>query len=176
MEKFLPRLEAKPIFFSRNGGFRVAQSILQIQREEMLRISVLAGCLAIAAAPAFAQSKATIQRLDDAWAAAFNKGDGAAVAVLYTPDATILPPGSNLVQGRKAIAAFWSQAARQLGDMTLKAVDVRPLSPTAAREIGLFTARTKGANPQQVDGKYVVVWRKLGGHWRLFTDIWNTNK
>lgn len=142
----------------------------------MLRITVLAGCLAIAAAPAFAQSKATIQQLDDAWAAAFNKGDGAAVAAMYTPDATVLPPGANLVQGRKAIAAFWSQAARQLGDMTLKAVDVRPLSPTAAREIGLFTGKTKDANPQQADGKYVVVWHKLGGHWRLFTDIWNANK
>jgi uncharacterized protein (TIGR02246 family) len=142
----------------------------------MSRITLLAGCIVLAAAPAFAQSKAVIQQLDDAWAAAFNQGNGAAVADLYTPDATVLPPGSNLVQGRKAIAAFWSKAADQLGDMSLKALNVRPLSPTAAREIGLFTAKTKGPNPQQVDGKYVVVWRKVGGHWRLFTDIWNTNK
>jgi uncharacterized protein (TIGR02246 family) len=142
----------------------------------MSRIALLAGVLVIAATPAFAQSRAMIQTLDDAWAAAFNKGEGAAVAAMYTPDATVLPPGSNMVHGRKAIAAFWSKAARQLGDMTLKAVDVRPLSPAAAREIGLFTARTKGANPQQIDGKYVVVWGKLGGRWRLFTDIWNTNK
>lgn len=142
----------------------------------MSRIAVLAGVLVVAATPAFAQSKPLIQKLDDAWTAAFNKGDGAAVAAMYTPDATVLPPGAAMVHGRKAIAAFWSGAARQLGDMTLKAVNVRPLSPTAAREIGLFTAKTKGADPQQIDGKYVVVWRKAGGRWRLFTDIWNTNK
>jgi uncharacterized protein (TIGR02246 family) len=147
-----------------------------ISEARMWRITLLAGCVVLAATPAFAQSRAMIQRLDDAWAAAFNKGNGAAVAEMYTPDATVLPPGANLVQGRRAIAAFWSKAADQLGDMTLTAVNVRPLSPTAAREIGLFTAKTKGANPQPIDGKYVVVWRKLGGHWRLFTDIWNTNK
>jgi uncharacterized protein (TIGR02246 family) len=142
----------------------------------MPRFAALAGVLALAAAPAFAQSKAAIQKLDDAWSAAFNKGEGARVAAMYTPDATLLPPGANMVHGTKAIAAFWSSAAHQLGDMTLKAVDVRPLSPTAAREIGLFTATTKGANPQRIDGKYVVVWRKSGGRWRLFTDIWNANK
>jgi len=25
-------------------------------------------------------------------------------------------------------------------------------------------------------GKYAVVWRKVGGKWKLATDIWNTNK
>lgn len=72
----------------------------------MSRIAVIAGVLVVAATPAFAQSKALIQKLDDAWTAAFNKGDGAAVAAMYTPDATVLPPGAAMVHGRKAIAAF----------------------------------------------------------------------
>jgi hypothetical protein len=44
----------------------------------------LVGSLTLAVTPAFAQDKATIQKLNDAWAAAFNKGDTAAVAA-YTP-------------------------------------------------------------------------------------------
>ena len=30
--------------------------------------------------------------------------------------------------------------------------------------------------PQEVVGKYAVVWRKIDGRWKLATDIWNANK
>lgn len=39
----------------------------------MVRKIALAACLVLCAAPAMAQSVADIQKLDDAWAAAFNK-------------------------------------------------------------------------------------------------------
>jgi len=35
---------------------------------------------------------------------------------------------------------------------------------------------TKGQQSQQVVGKYVVVWQKVGTDWKLMTDIWNTDK
>jgi ketosteroid isomerase-like protein len=35
---------------------------------------------------------------------------------------------------------------------------------------------TKGDKPQEVAGKYVVVWEKAGGQWKLATDVWNTDK
>jgi len=49
------------------------------------------------------RNKATIEKLNDVWTAAFNKGDAAAVAALYTEDAYVLPPGSAMVKGRAAI-------------------------------------------------------------------------
>jgi ketosteroid isomerase-like protein len=55
-------------------------------------------------------------------------------------------------------------------------VDVKPLGPEAAREIGLFTLTTKGQQSQQISGKYVVVWQKVGRDWKLATDIWNIDK
>ncbi len=79
----------------------------------MWRIAIIAGCLIVGAAPAFAQDKATIVKLNDAWAAAFNKGDASAVAAMYTEDAFVLPPGTEMVKGRAAIEAFWRQAAQQ---------------------------------------------------------------
>src|SRR5438128_1232862 len=48
----------------------------------MRRIAILALCLGLLSAPALAQSKAAIQKLNDQWAAAFNKGDAAAVAAM----------------------------------------------------------------------------------------------
>jgi uncharacterized protein (TIGR02246 family) len=141
----------------------------------MWRIVMVMGLLSLGS-PAVAQSKATIEKLNDVWTAAFNKGDAAAVAALYTEDAYVLPPGSAMVKGRAAIEAFWRQAAQQMSDAKLTTVDVLPLGRSAAREIGTVTLKTKSQPPQEVVGKYVVVWRKVGRDWKLATDIWNTDK
>jgi hypothetical protein len=53
---------------------------------------------------------------------------------------------------------------------------VLPLGPEAAREIGTVTLQTKSQPSQEIVGKYAVVWRKVGGDWKLATDIWNSNK
>lgn len=134
-----------------------------------------ASCLCLSV-PAVAQDKTIIQGLNDQFAKAFNTGDIAAVATHYTEDAIVLPPGAEMVIGRNAILTFWKSAAEQIGDIKLTAVDVKPLSSDAAREIGTFSLRTKGSQPQEITGKYVVVWEKVGGDWKLATDIWNMNK
>jgi uncharacterized protein (TIGR02246 family) len=150
----------------------------------MWRITVIIGCLAaggtlggaLGATPAFGQSKSMVQKLSDEWTAAFNKGDAAAVAAMYAEDAYVLPPGADIVHGRAAIEAFWKGATQQLGDAKLTTIDVLPLGRTAAREIGTVTLKAKAQPPQEIVGKYVVVWRKIGRDWKLATDIWNTNK
>ena len=142
----------------------------------MWRIAIIVGCSILGATPAFARDKATIVKLNDAWAAAFNKGDASAVAAMYTEDAFVLPPGAEMVKGRAAIEAFWRQAAQQMGDAKLTTVDVLPLGPRAAREIGTVSLKSKGQPPQEITAKYAVVWRKVGGKWKLATDIWNTSK
>ena len=141
----------------------------------MWRIVMIMGLLSLGS-PALAQNKAAIEKLNDVWTAAFKKGDAAAVAALYTEDAYVLPPGSAMVKGRAAIEAFWRQAAQQMSDAKLTTVDVLPLGRSAAREIGTVTLKTKSQPPQEVVGKYLVVWRKIGRDWKLATDIWNTDK
>src|SRR5207302_1373680 len=126
----------------------------------MRRISIIVLCSLIGGGPAAAQDKATIEKLNDVWMAAFNKGDAAAVAAMYTEEAFVLPPGSEIVKGRPAIEAFWRQAVQQFGDPKLTIVDVQPLGADAAREIGTVTLKTKGQPAQEVVGKYAVVWRK----------------
>jgi uncharacterized protein (TIGR02246 family) len=142
----------------------------------MWRILMIVAGLGLGAPPAVAQNKAMIEKLNDAWTAAFNKGDAATVAALYTEDAYVLPPGSAMVKGRAGIEAFWRQAAQQMTDAKLTTVDVLPLGRSAAREIGTVTLKTKSQPPQEIVGKYVVVWRKVGREWKLATDIWNTDK
>ena len=47
------------------------------------------------------------------------------------------------------------------------------LGASAAREIGTFSLKTKGSTPQEVTGKYLVVWEKVGNDWKLAADIWS---
>lgn len=140
-----------------------------------VRVFLAATCLCLPVS-AMAQDKATIQSLNDQFVNAFNSGDMTAVSALYTEDATVLPPGAAMVKGRTAIQAFWKAAAEQFGDVKLTAIDVKPLGPAAAREIGTFALRTKGQQPQEITGKYVVIWEKAGANWKLATDIWNADK
>jgi uncharacterized protein (TIGR02246 family) len=142
----------------------------------MRRIMLAAVCFGALAGAAGAQDKATIEQLNEKFVAAFNKGDAAAVAAMYTEDAVVLPPGADMVRGRENIRAFWAKTAEQIQDIKLTTVDVKPLGPDAAREIGTFSLKTKGQQPQEVSGKYVVVWQKAGADWKLATDIWNGNK
>jgi ketosteroid isomerase-like protein len=106
----------------------------------------------------------------------FNKGDFAGVASLYTADATAFPPGSAMVKGRVAIGEMWKGMAEKVSDPKVTALDVKRLGRTSAREIGTFSLKTKGPTPQEVTGKYVVVWEKVGRGWKLATDIWNEGK
>ena len=125
---------------------------------------------------ALAQDRATIEKLNESFVAALRRGDLAAIGQMYAEDAYLLPPGAEMVKGRAAIQAFWTKAAEGIADFKLTPVDVKPLGIDAAREVGGFTLRTKDQPPQEVTGKYVVISQKVGGEWKLATDIWNTNK
>jgi uncharacterized protein (TIGR02246 family) len=140
-------------------------------REIALAFSLVAWWMA----PAFAQ-KVEIDAANAKWIELFNKGDFAGLASLYTPDASAFPPGSPVVRGRDAIGAMWKGMAEKVGDPKLTTLDVKPLGPAAAREIGTFSLKTKGPNAQEVTGKYVVVWEKVGNDWQLAADIWNDGK
>lgn len=129
--------------------------------------------VAISSSALAADLKDTIQKNNDAFADAYNKGDAAGVAALYTEDAVILPPGAEMAEGREAIEAFWKGAIDAgMKDLKLEAVDVEEQGD-AAREIGRFSAT---AGEKSLEGKYVVVWKKAdNGVWQLDTDIWNLN-
>ena len=140
-------------------------------RRTALVFALAAGLIA----PAFAQ-QAEIEAVNAKWIDFFNKGDFAGIASLYTEDATAFPPGSAMVKGRPAIEVMWKTKAEQVGEPRLTTLDVKPLGSSAAREIGTFSLKTKGASPQEVTGKYVVIWEKVGNDWKLAIDIWNEGK
>ncbi len=142
----------------------------------MYRILSCCAVCVLVSAPALAQEKSDIQKLNDDFVEAFDGGDFDKIASMYTEDAYLLPAGAPMVHGRDDIKAFWSGAAGGMTDFALSAEDVKSLGDGAAREIGTFSLTMRGDQPQHVTGKYVVIWEKGGDGWQLATDIWNTNQ
>ena len=149
----------------------------------MRALALAASAILLSAAPCPAQQQqqrapAEIAEAHRRLEQAFNRGDAAAVAALYTEDATLLPPGADILGGRRAAQARW-QAAYDTGarNLSLGPVSVETWGD-AAREIGRFTleAPGQGGETARVEGKYVVVWKRTAEGWRLDADIWNLNR
>ena len=141
----------------------------------MRRMSLVLALLIGVVTPVFAQ-QAEIEAANAKWINFFNKSDFAGVASLYTEDATAFPPGAGMVKGRPGIEAMWKGVAEKVGDPKFTTLDVKAFGSSAAREIGTFSLMTKGSPPQQITGKYLVIWEKVGNDWKLAADIWNDGK
>lgn len=103
---------------------------------------------------------------------AFGKGDAARIADMYTEGARVLPPNSPMVQGRQRIQELWQNFINTGAKLTLSTSDVEAQG-NVVYEVGtyelIFPDNKRDA------GKYVVVWRRQKGDWRLAVDIWNSN-
>jgi uncharacterized protein (TIGR02246 family) len=105
---------------------------------------------------------------------AFVQADAAGLASLYTEGGQLLPPGGEVAHGWVAIRAFW-QAAMDSGISAarLEIAEVEEHSDTAI-EVSRYTLL--GASGQVLDqGKYIVIWKRERGEWKLYRDIFNSN-
>ena len=77
-----------------------------------------------------------------------------------------------MVKGREAIKQMWGTAAQQMGlkDVRLQTVDLEQAGDTGY-EVGEATLATSSGSAVV---KFIVVWKKADGQWRLHRDIWNT--
>src|SRR5439155_9327092 len=115
--------------------------------------AVLAG-FALTAAAATAQEakarpdpvRAAVEKQNAAFAAAFARGDTAAVAAAYADDAIAFPPDGAMVRGRAAIEALW-RSLRDAGGkaITLSTIDVHS-SGSLAAETGTAVLKLRPPN------------------------------
>ncbi len=139
----------------------------------MRRLALATIVLVPLSGPALAQDTATVQRLADQFADAFNKNAASGVGELYTDDAVLVPPGTDMRTGRRDIQAYWALQAKQAEGLTITVLDVKPLGPDAARAIVRAEMTPKGDQPRHISGRNVAVLQKIGPDWKLATHIWN---
>jgi len=142
----------------------------------LLCISFLAAAAASAQGTKADPVRAAIEKQNAAFAAAFGRGDTAALAAAYAEDAIAFPPDGEMVRGRAAIEALW-KGLRDAGGkaITLDTLHVHS-SGSLAAETGtaLLKIQPPSGAEQSQRVKYVVVWKKQpDGAWKLYRDIWN---
>ncbi len=106
--------------------------------------------------------------------AAYKRADAAAMVALYTKDGSVMPPNMKTASGPKGIAnlfkMFWDEG---LAVIKLKTVEADG-SGDYGYEVGTYTL--SGKDRKVADrGKYIVVWKKVGGRWLLHRDIFNSD-
>jgi len=118
--------------------------------------------------------KGAIEAANSRFSAAAAKGDGAALAALYSPDGQVMPAGSDPIRGAEAIQKFWQGALDSgVGAIDLKTIEVFGHGPTAT-EVGAYELRDKAGKVLD-HGKYIVIWQHVGGRWKLLRDMFSTN-
>ena len=133
--------------------------------------------IALVAASAAAQSpspRAGIEAVNARFSADFAKGDGVAVAGHYTVAGQVFPPNGEIVKGREAIAKFW-KGVMEAGVKEAKVTTVEAESHGGtAHEVGTYVLTGEGGKTLDT-GKYIVIWKRDGGQWKIHRDIWNTS-
>jgi uncharacterized protein (TIGR02246 family) len=132
-----------------------------------------ASFVAVFSTCAIAQTQADIQKLEDTFTEAFNKENASTLASMFTEDAYLLPNNGDFIQGRAAIELFWQNNVKLVKGLKLTTTYVQTLGSDAALEIG---RSINSINSQEVEGKYVILWRKAGASWKIAVDTFNRTK
>jgi len=114
----------------------------------------------------------------DRWLQLVKAKDAAGIAALYAEDAAVMPPNAPIGKGRGAIQQTWASMMRTPGfDLTFVPEQIIVSSSgDMALDRGTYKLAIAPAGKPQTDtGKYVVVWRKIGGDWKAAADIFNSD-
>ena len=119
-------------------------------------------------------ARAEIDKSNRTFMAAVQRGDIATITGLYSADAAMYPPNAPKVAGIPQITEFWK---------TLLGRGIKRIEPNTTEfethgdtsiEVGTYQAWGEGAEPIQI-GKYVVIWKREKGVWKIHRDIFNTD-
>ena len=130
-----------------------------------------------AAVDAGADEKAIRGQVDH-WLQLVKAKDAAGIAELYSEDGAVMPPNAPIGKGRAAIQQTWAAMMGTPG-FSLTFVPEQIIvssSGDMALDRGTYKLAVAPDGTVQNDtGKYVVVWRKIGGEWKAAADIFNSD-
>jgi ketosteroid isomerase-like protein len=132
---------------------------------------------------------AAIRRLDAEWSEAASGGIANLdrVVEFYAADGSTVWPGAPASKGSKNILKAWKRSFQELEGLKLKfgPTDIRiSADGTMASDFGRVAMSylvAKRVNRQTTKqrihsrAKYVVVWTKADGEWKVLYDCWNLN-
>ena len=122
--------------------------------------------------------QSAFQQLEQEFALAYNRGEMEKMGSFYTPDAIVLPPNHEIVQGAVNIPGLMREFRQNGGrDLKLEVTRVEQFMDTAV-EIGRYSIVIQRQDGTQMmdRGKFLILRRRLpNNQWRIFADAWNSD-
>ena len=123
--------------------------------------------------------EAAIRKLDKGWSDAAQAKKLNRVKQYYAKNGSVVWPDMTAAHGRSAVLARWKTAFKTTPNLYLRFepthIEVSE-SGDMASDFGVVYFK-KGAKPSDTVNvaKYLVVWQKQKGEWKVLYDCWNTN-
>jgi len=105
----------------------------------------------------------------------YENGETDKIVACYTDKGKIMPSGAKIMEGKEDLTAYWTLSP---GTKVLK----HKVHPTEIRivedyayDYGYYEGVTQltDGSKSSWQGKYVIVWKKVGEDWKIEVDIWN---
>ena len=108
----------------------------------------------------------------------FMAGERSEMVKMYTIDAKIMPNNTDILGG-KELGEYWNP--QEVGEWKTTYHKVTPeeikVWGDEAYDYGYYEGTSsKGEDSSNWKGKYVIIWRKEKGTWKIYLDIWNSIK
>ncbi len=121
------------------------------------------------------KARAKIISNAEAFSQAYINADYDAMAETYTLDGKIFPNGTKIIEGQEAIKDRWiiRNGSKILHHKTV--TEELKFLGDYAYDYGYYEGKTqkKDGSVSEWKGKYVIVWKKVAGDWKMYLDIWN---
>lgn len=122
-----------------------------------------------------AKALAEINAANDHFVKTMSAHDHAAHAACYTKDALFMVPGKPSIVGRTAIEADAIESFKSgVTELGLTTTEIYDMGGDMLLEEGKFTISNKEGITFD-KGKYLVLWKKEEGKWKLHRDIYNSD-
>jgi len=118
-------------------------------------------------------AKQNIERQNIAFQTAFENSDSVGLGNLFTTDAKMMMPGSPSIEGRAAITSVVAKFMKMKVKRTAATIGVWGNNDLLTEEGTASLFDQKGTELDHA--KYLVIWKKENGEWKLFRDMWNSD-
>lgn len=143
---------------------------------KLLNLAAVLTTLTVSGQAAIDSERSIIEMSSKKWVDTYNSNDWHALAKLFTQDATMMPPNSQLVQGREAIAN-WQTLNESGFRIAFDIQDIHVSSKIAYVRGSSCVLIPLGDGKHGVDvGKFLEVRKKqANGEWLIHADIFNSD-
>lgn len=121
-----------------------------------------------------AAAREEIAELNERFTGAHLAGDVEAIDAMFAPNAVSYPPGAPAVRGFPALHDFTVEyLAAGLSEFREETTELYGNEEVVV-DAGTYVV-TWGTDPVTERGKYLNVWQRVGGEWKIRSNMWNVD-